>query len=79
VVTSVLSGKSYRVAMRGLEEGQAYCTCPDFRVNTLGTCKHVLKVAQTVKRKFDAAQLKKPFKPSGIAVFVQHGGELSLR
>ena len=79
VVTSALSGKSYRVALRGLETGRAYCTCPDFRVNTLGTCKHILKVAQTVKRKFDAAQLKKPFKPCGIAVFVQHGGELSLR
>ncbi len=79
IVTSALSGKSYRVALRGMEPGQAYCSCPDFRVNTLGTCKHVMKVAQSVRRRFDAAHLKRPFRPTGIAVFVQYGDELSLR
>ena len=42
VVTNQLSGKTYRVALRGLEPGESYCSCPDFRTNTLGTCKHVL-------------------------------------
>lgn len=37
VVTSRLSGKSYRVALRGTEPGDSYCTCPDYRTNTLGT------------------------------------------
>jgi hypothetical protein len=36
-VTSTLSGKTYRVALRGEEPGPSYCTCPDYRVNTLGT------------------------------------------
>jgi hypothetical protein len=40
-ITSALSGKTYRVALRGEERGQSYCSCPDFRTNTLGTCKHV--------------------------------------
>jgi len=40
-VASALSGKTYRVALRGEERGQSYCSCPDFRTNTLGTCKHV--------------------------------------
>ncbi len=79
VVTSTLSGKTYRIALRGLESGQAFCTCPDFRTNTLGTCKHVMKVTQTVRRRFDAAQLKRTFRPKGIAVFVNYGEELSLR
>ena len=43
-VASALSGKTYRVALRGEERGQSYCSCPDFRTNTLGTCKHILHV-----------------------------------
>ena len=79
LVTSTLSGKTYRVALRGLEIGQAFCSCPDFRTNTLGTCKHVMKVQQTVRRRFDSKQLKRAFRPKGLAVFVQYGEELSLR
>ena len=79
VVTSTLSGKTYRVALRGFESGQAFCSCPDFRTNTLGTCKHVMKVTQSVHRRFDAAQLKRAFRPKGIAVFVNYAEELSLR
>jgi hypothetical protein len=33
-VTSLVSGKSYRVALRSLEGGPSYCSCPDFRTNT---------------------------------------------
>ena len=42
VITNRLSGKSYRLALRGWESGESYCSCPDFRKNTLGTCKHIL-------------------------------------
>ena len=35
------SGKIYRVAMRGPGLFENYCSCPDFAVNTLGTCKHI--------------------------------------
>src|SRR3974377_1711589 len=35
------SGKTYRVAMRGPGLFENYCSCPDFAVNTLGTCKHI--------------------------------------
>src|SRR4051794_28578565 len=35
------SGKTYRVAMRGPGLFENYCACPDFAVNTLGTCKHI--------------------------------------
>jgi|GEM_PF-2400950 len=49
LVTSAVSGRTYRVALRGWEPGDSYCTCPDFRKNTLGICKHVL----TVQRRED--------------------------
>ncbi len=35
------SGQTYQVEIRGLERGQNSCTCVDYRVNGLGTCKHV--------------------------------------
>ena len=48
------SGKSYRVALRGWERGDSYCSCPDFRKNRMGTCKHIIKVQRSVKRRFPA-------------------------
>ena len=35
IITSYGSGKSYRFALRGWEPGESYCSCPDFRKNTL--------------------------------------------
>lgn len=36
--------KSYRVFIGGEALGMSYCSCPDFAVNTLGTCKHIESV-----------------------------------
>ena len=63
-VTNRLSGKTYRITFRGFEPGESSCTCPDFRTNTLGTCKHILKVARVVRRNFTAAHLQRKFRPS---------------
>jgi superfamily II DNA or RNA helicase len=77
-VASALSGKTYRVALRGLANGQSYCTCPDFRKNRLGVCKHVIKVRETVTKRFSAAELAKPAKAERIAVFARYDGDLRL-
>jgi len=79
IVTSRVSGKSYRVALRGFERGDSYCTCPDYRDNTLGTCKHIMKALLTVRRRFDAAVLKKKPKLKEIIVYLKYGAELTLR
>jgi superfamily II DNA or RNA helicase len=78
-VTSLLSGKSYRVALRSLERGPSYCSCPDFRTNTLGTCKHILSVIAKVKKRFDAAALKKPYRRKRIAVHLHYDHDVTLR
>jgi superfamily II DNA or RNA helicase len=78
-VTSLLSGKSYRVALRSLDRGPSYCSCPDFRTNTLGTCKHILHVQAKVKRKFEAAALKKPYRRKRIAVHLHYDHAANLR
>ncbi len=78
-LTNTLSGKSYRVALRGTEPGESFCSCPDFRTNTLGTCKHILHVLEKVKRKFPPQARKKAFKPKNFAVHLKYGSEIELR
>lgn len=78
-VVSLVSGKTYRVALRGLGSGTSYCTCPDFRTNTLGTCKHILKVERAVRKKFAPRDLKKPYSRKRIAVRLMYGKEIELR
>ena len=81
VVTSAGSGKSYRVALRGEQRGISYCSCPDYRTNTLGTCKHVLYTLGRVRAKFSARKrARKPVRKR-FSVHVQHdeqGNRLQL-
>ncbi|MGA2620339.1 MAG: DEAD/DEAH box helicase [Thermoguttaceae bacterium] len=77
-ITSALSGKSYRVALRGPERGQSYCSCPDFRTNTLGTCKHILHVLRRVRRRFPAAVWGRPYRNREAFVHVLYGEQLTL-
>lgn len=79
LVTNALSGKTYRVALRGHEPGESFCSCPDFRKNTLGLCKHILKVQHKVKRSFPAERLRRPYVQKEWAVHLRYGGEPELR
>lgn len=45
-VTNPDSGGTYTVTIRGFDVGDNACTCPDFKANTLGTCKHVEAVLE---------------------------------
>ena len=79
VVTNRVSGKSYRVALRGVQPGESYCSCPDFRTNTLGTCKHILHVLGKAKRKFTAAQLKRPYRRQRLGLHLRYDHDVTLR
>lgn len=79
LVTNNCSGKAWRVALRDMERGGAsYCSCPDFRRNTLGTCKHIIRVQQVVKRRFNKAQRETPHQRGGFAVYLKYGDEVSV-
>ncbi|MGD0899942.1 MAG: SNF2-related protein, partial [Thermoguttaceae bacterium] len=77
-ITSALSGKSYRVALRGEERGQSFCSCPDFRTNTLGTCKHIMHLAHRVRRRFPASVRGRPYRNREAFVHVLYGEEVTL-
>lgn len=78
-VTSAASGKTYRVALRGTNPGDSFCTCPDFRTNTLGTCKHILHVLRKVRRRFRTKVLAIAYQHASISVAIQYGDQLELR
>ncbi len=77
-VSSKESGRTYRVALRGMQRGQSYCSCPDFRRNLLGACKHLLRVQHRVGKTFPASVLDTPWKPERIAVYALYDGETRI-
>ncbi len=79
LVTNAESGKTYRVALRGWKPGESYCSCPDFRKNTLGVCKHILHVQRKVKGRFPSAVRNRPYEQTDIAVHLLYADDLELR
>jgi ERCC4-related helicase len=78
-VTSEESGKTYHLTLRGEARGESACTCPDFRCNTLGTCKHIMHALEKVKRRFPASQRRKPYKIEQLLLHLEYGDEATLR
>lgn len=76
VITNQASGKSYRVALRGWERGESYCTCPDYRKNTLGTCKHIMFTINAMKKKFTTWA---PYQVREVCIYLCYGEQLELR
>jgi SNF2 family DNA or RNA helicase len=46
------SGMAYQVEIREIRERSFSCSCPDFRINGLGTCKHIEATLIWLKRRF---------------------------
>lgn len=72
-VTSQESGRSYRVSLRGLESGEAYCSCPDFKTNQLGVCKHIFRVKSHVEKKFSKKALATPYVRRNLSLRMHYG------
>ncbi len=72
------SGGQYTVAVRGFEVGDNTCTCPDFKANTLGTCKHVEAVLDTLKDDIPPHLQKKKAEIKRPEIFLYYGEQLQL-
>ena len=73
LVTSGASGRTHRVALRGTDRHDSFCTCPDFRTNLLGTCKHVLHVIDKVGRRLGKKALAEPHRREHVSLSLFHG------
>ncbi len=79
IITNDPSGKSYRIALRGWQPGESFCSCPDFRKNTLGTCKHLIHTIEKVGKKFKNSIKEKPAKIQDISIYLKYGKTRELR
>lgn len=80
LVTNPTSRSTYRVAIRGPQPGDNYCSCPDFSTNELGTCKHVeFTLARLRKKKETRADLQAGYQPPYSEVYVQYGSQREVR
>jgi superfamily II DNA or RNA helicase len=76
-VTNPKTRRTYRVVVRGMGPGINYCSCPDYSINTLGTCKHIEGVLHRI-RKGNAKRLAEGFKPNYPEVYVRYGDRRAI-
>jgi superfamily II DNA or RNA helicase len=73
-VTNPETGKRYRVAIRGTEPAANYCSCPDYAVNALGTCKHIEFALQELRKTRGArAAFRRGYHPPYSEIFLRYG------
>jgi hypothetical protein len=77
-VTNPATGGQYRVSVRGFEVGDNACTCPDFRTNTLGTCKHVEAVLAALREEAPSSLLQRKAAVTQPEVVLSYGEQLRL-
>ena len=73
------SEKTYRVAMRGPGLFENYCSCPDFAVNTLGTCKHIEALLARLRQRHGKALDRKQYQRARASISLQYGDTIEVR
>lgn len=80
MLTNPQSGKNYKLAIRGLEPGSNYCSCPDFNINNLGTCKHIeFTLLKLMKRKGAKKAFKDGFLQLYSEIYLRYGIKREIR
>ncbi|HEX4031565.1 MAG TPA: DEAD/DEAH box helicase [Terracidiphilus sp.] len=74
-----LSGHTYRVAIRGLGLFENYCSCPDFAINTLGTCKHIEAILLRLRKRHQKALEASKFKRKRASISLLYGDSIEVR
>jgi SNF2 family DNA or RNA helicase len=77
-VTNPGTGGQYRVGIRGFEVGDNSCTCPDFRTNTLGTCKHIEAVLAALRDETPPQLRRRKATVTAPEVYLHYGEQLRL-
>src|SRR3989442_8051620 len=73
------SGKTYRVAMRGPGLFENYCSCSDFAINTLGTCKHIEALFLRLGKRYGRALESRKFVRARASISLQYGESIAVR
>ncbi len=74
------SGKSYKVSIRDNKSSFDFCSCPDFKINGLGTCKHIEYVATELRRlKRNHRYFNQIQQPAYSSLSIHYGKERRIR
>lgn len=72
--------RRYRVCIRGNAPGVNYCSCPDFAVNTLGTCKHIeWLLSKLVRKRGGKRAFQEGYHPPFSEVYLEYGLKRQVR
>jgi len=75
-VTNPQTDGEYRIAIRGQRIGDNYCSCPDFAVNTLGTCKHIeFALAKLQRKRGGKKAFAEGFQPAYSEIYLRYGAK----
>jgi superfamily II DNA or RNA helicase len=78
-VSNPASKSSYRVAVRGLEPGGNFCSCPDYATSELGTCKHIeFTLARLEKKRGAKTAFARGYQPAFSELYLRNEGRRSL-
>ncbi|HEY3788801.1 MAG TPA: DEAD/DEAH box helicase [Urbifossiella sp.] len=77
-VTNPETEGQYAVNIRGFDVGDNTCSCPDFKANTLGTCKHIEAVLETLKDELPPHLQKKKAIVNRSEIILHYGEQLQL-
>ncbi|MBN2315255.1 MAG: DEAD/DEAH box helicase [Sedimentisphaerales bacterium] len=76
IVTNPQTKGEYRVAIRGNGLGDNFCSCPDFAVNSLGTCKHIEYTLDKLRRKRGGSKaFTDGFQPPYSEIYLRYGAK----
>jgi len=76
IVRNPQTSGEYRVAIRGQRIGDNYCSCPDFAVNTLGTCKHIeFALAKLQRKRGGKKAFAEGFQPAYSEIYLRYGAK----
>jgi len=78
-VVKSASGRKYRVAMRGPSLFENFCSCADFAVNTLGTCKHIEALLLCLHRRFGRSFDRQQYQRTRASLSLHYGDSLGVR
>jgi SNF2 family DNA or RNA helicase len=75
-----VSGHTYRVEIRSFDELHNTCTCPDYKTNLIGTCKHIEGVLIFLREEYaDRLEELARKRPRGVKVYLHYGLDITVR
>jgi SNF2 family DNA or RNA helicase len=77
-ISNPASGGQYRVSIRGFDVGDNTCECPDFRTNTLGTCKHIEAVLASLRDETPPQLRRRKAAVTHPEIYLSYGEQLRV-